>query len=189
MASSSSNIKQSCVKCDKGGGIAICSGCQQQFCVKHFIEHRQELATQMDHVGQQHDLLQRDLTTENIEHPLLSRIDDWEQTSIQKIRKAAEEARLNLRKHLDNTNLDNIKNQLKTSLDQLTKDFQSSRETDDYTEIELKKWIEQLEELRRQLEKPSTIEMIDDDSTPSMIRLIQFKEHHTTSKFIIIRKR
>lgn len=64
MASSILNVKQLCIKCDKGGGITICSGCQNQFCVKHFIEHRQEFAVQMDHIGQQHGQLRRDLSQE-----------------------------------------------------------------------------------------------------------------------------
>ena len=52
MAASLSNVKQPCIKCDKDGDIAVCSGCQQQFCIKHFIEHQQELTIQMDHIGQ-----------------------------------------------------------------------------------------------------------------------------------------
>lgn len=57
MASSSN--RQPCIKCPKGLGITTCGGCEQWFCTKHFTEHRRELGTEMEHVGQEHDLLQR----------------------------------------------------------------------------------------------------------------------------------
>jgi hypothetical protein len=167
-SSSSSNIKQSCVKCDKGGGIAICSGCQQQFCVKHFIEHRQELATQMDQIGQQHDLLRRDLSKEIPDHPLLARINTWEQESITKIQVAAEVARADLRQILDRT-----KTELKTMVDKLTSEFQSSQELDDYTEIDLEKWMKKLKELRATLETPVNGSILSDNFSQASIRLIK----------------
>ncbi|CAF2566185.1 unnamed protein product [Rotaria sp. Silwood2] len=168
MASSLLNVKQSCVKCDKGGGIAICSGCQQQFCVKHFIEHRQELATQMDHIGQQHDLLRRDLLKEISEHPLLSRIDTWEQESITKIQVAAEVARVDLRELIDRT-----KDELKTSVDKITSEIQSSQELDDYTEIDLKKWLNKLKEFQMRLETPVNIDILFNNHSQSSIDLIK----------------
>jgi hypothetical protein len=176
-------VKQPCIKCPKGAGITTCGGCQQWFCTRHFIEHRQELATQMDQIGQEHDLLQRDMIQENGEHPLLSRINDWEQTSIATIQEAAAQARIDLRKSINHT-----KNQVKTSLGQVTKQFESSRQSDDYTEMDLNKWIEQLAELRWMLETPSTIEIVDDDQTRPIIRRIQLKERQTTSKCSIVRK-
>ncbi|CAF1686194.1 unnamed protein product [Rotaria magnacalcarata] len=168
MASSLLNIKQSCIKCDKGGGIAICSGCQQQFCVKHFIEHRQELATQMDHVGQQHDVLRRDLSEEIVEHPLLIRINIWEQESITKIQVAAEVARVDLQQLVDQT-----KDELKTSVDKITSEIQLSQERDDYTEIDLKKWSNKLKEFRTLLETPVNIDILFDNHSQSSIDLIK----------------
>jgi hypothetical protein len=69
----------------------------------------------------------------------LSHIHDWEQKSIDRIKIAAEVARMDLRKYLDH-----IKNQTKISLSQVTNNLQSSRQDDDYTETELEKWIKQL---------------------------------------------
>jgi hypothetical protein len=168
MASSSSNVKQSCVKCEKGGGIAICSGCQQQFCVKHFIEHRQEMAIRMDQIGQEHDLLRRDLSKEIPEHPLIARINTWEQESITKIQVTAEVARADLRQLLDRTN-----NELKISVDKITSELQSSQELDDYTEIELDKWMKKLKELRTVLETPVNSEILFENHSQSSIYLIK----------------
>jgi hypothetical protein len=174
----STSVRQPCIKCGKGLGITTCGGCQEWFCTKHFVEHRQELATQMDHVGQEHDLLQRDLDQENITHPLLACINEWEKKSIKKIKAAAEKARVNLRKYLGGT-----KNQVKISLCQVNNDLQSSRESDDYTEVELEKWIKQLKQLRTMLEKPSTIEILGEDQTQSVIRLIQLKENQSMCEY------
>ncbi|CAF0848653.1 unnamed protein product [Rotaria sp. Silwood1] len=168
MASSLSNVKQSCVKCDKGGGIAICSGCQQQFCVKHFVEHRQDLAIQMDNIGQQHDLLRRDLLKESSEYPFLTRIDIWEQESITKIQVAAEVARVDLRELIDRT-----KNELKVSIDKMTSEIQSSQESDDYTEIDLKKWLHKLQEFQMKLETPVNVDILLDNHSQTSIDLIR----------------
>lgn len=107
--------RKPCIKCDKGLGVTTCGGCQQWFCTKHFVDHRQELATQMDYIGHEHDLFQRDLIQENFTHPLLTRINEWEQISIKRIVTVAEEARKELSKYFDYN-----KEQLKTSLNQLT---------------------------------------------------------------------
>jgi hypothetical protein len=170
-------IKQSCVKCDKGGGIAICSGCQQQFCVKHFIEHRQELATQMDQIGQEHDHLRRDLSKEIPDHPLLNRIDTWEQESITKIQVTAEVARADLRQLLDRT-----KNELKISVDKFTGELQSSQELEDYTEIDLEKWMKKLKEFRRLFETPINEGILSDNPAQASIRLIKINtQSHASS--------
>ncbi|CAF2498712.1 unnamed protein product [Rotaria sp. Silwood2] len=175
MASSVS--KQPCKKCCKSGGIATCGGCEQWFCGKHFNEHRQELALEIDNIEQEHNLLQRDLFEENATNSLLSQIDDWEHKSIKKIQAAAEKARMDLRKYLDHS-----KQQLKTSLYELAKELQSGRESDDYTEMDLKKWMGQLKELREMLQNPSTIDIIDDNQANSNIRLIGVKQYQTTNK-------
>src|ERR1700722_14289736 len=101
--------EQPCTKCSKGRAVIMCAGCQLYLCGKHFVEHRQELAIQMDNVGHEHDLLRRDLTRENGEHPLLSRINEWERQAITKIQVTAEATRADVYQWIDLT-----KNQLKT---------------------------------------------------------------------------
>ena len=176
MASSVTN-KQPCVKCDKGGGVATCGGCQQWFCAKHFNEHRQELGAEMDHLGEEHDLLQRDLSQNDNVQDLLSCVSDWEQKSIQKIQAAAEQARMDIQKHLDYN-----KQQMQISLGRMTDELRSSRQSDDYTEIDLKKWLERIKELREMLDKPSSVRIIDDNDLQSTIHLIQVKQTDTMNR-------
>jgi BMFP domain-containing protein YqiC len=52
----------------------------------------------MDIIGQEHDLLQRDLNKKMNSHSLLSRIDEWERESINKIQQVAKQARIDLEK-------------------------------------------------------------------------------------------
>ena len=168
--------KKTCAKCNKGAGIAMCHGCEQSFCTKHFIEHRQELSLQMDNVGQEHDVLCRDLTNEQGTHPLLDRINQWEQESIIKIQVAAEMTRADLQQLLKKA-----KSNLKTSVTKMTEELQSSRESDDYTEVDIKKWTNQLQELRKMLESPLTISINYEYDSRSVIRLIKVSNEQSSS--------
>ncbi|CAF0939176.1 unnamed protein product [Rotaria sp. Silwood1] len=160
--------KKPCAKCSKGSGVTTCDGCQQSFCTKHFVEHRHELSQQMNNITQEHGLLRRDLSKESPKHPLLNRIDTWERESISKIQAAAETARVDLRQLLDRT-----QNDLKTSVEKLTNELNSCQQSDDFTENDLKRWSEQLKELRKNLDTPSAIFIVNDDDMKSSIRLIR----------------
>ncbi|CAF0939854.1 unnamed protein product [Rotaria sordida] len=160
--------KKPCAKCSKGSGVTTCDGCQQSFCTKHFVEHRHELSQQMTNINQEHDLFRRDLSKENSKHSFLNRIDIWERESINKIQAAAETARTDLQQLLDRT-----KNDLKISIEKLTNELNSCQQSDDFTENDLKRWNEQLKELRKNLDIPSTIFIVNDDDMKSSIHLIR----------------
>ena len=167
--------KQPCFKCHKSGGIATCGGCQRWFCGTHFIEHRHELAVTIDGIGQEHDLLQRDIIQENRAQSLLSHIDDWEQKSIKKVQDVAEKARNDVRESTEHS-----KQRLQATLRHVTEQLQSSRVLDDYTEVDLDKWIEQLKEIRQLLEKTLPMEISEDDSTQLIICRIHVKQSLAT---------
>ena len=147
------------MKCSKGLAITSCAGCQQWLCLKHFNEHRDHLTQEMDSLGQQHDHLHQDLISDNDhQHVTITRINKWEEKSIQTIRKVAEQARHGVHEYLQVT-----KNRLKISLNDIAKELQISKDDNDYTELELNKWFEQLKSLRQHLENPSTITIMNDD--------------------------
>ena len=171
-------VKKPCAKCSKGAAVATCDGCQQSLCIKHFNEHRQELSNNIENVGQEHDLLQRDLNQQNAEHPLLLQINTWERESIAKIQVAAEAARADLQNLLDRSN-----KELKKSVTIITNELQSCREADDYTEIDINKWTEQLQAIRKTLESPSAIVLHENQISESIIRLISVhdqQQHRST---------
>ena len=121
----------------------------------------------MDGISQDHDLLRRGMLREPTKHPALARIDTWERESLSRIREAAEVARTELRQLLDRTT---------TSMEKMTDELELRRQSDDFTENDLKRWMEQLKELRKKLEYPSAITTTNDDDTQSCIRLIRISD-------------
>lgn len=173
-------VKKACVQCLKGGGIISCDGCQQSYCIKHIMEHRQELAVKLDNIGQEHDIFRRDLTQEDVTHPLLLRIDEWEREALNKIQITAEVARADLRQLMTE-----IKNRLNQSVDKVSNEMQVCRQQDDYTEIDLQRWTEQLQELRRLFEIQMNFQLINDSNSAESIHMIKIGEQNSPSSVII----
>ena len=164
-------VKKPCSKCSNDVGVATCDGCQQSLCVKHFIEHRDELSRRIQDIGREHDFLQGDLNKKNVEHPLFFQINTWERDSINKIKSAAEVARADLRELLDRS-----KTELKESFNNLTNELQSCLETHGYTEIDINKWTEELQAFRATLESPPIIRVDENATSESMIRMIRVRD-------------
>ncbi|CAF3468474.1 unnamed protein product [Rotaria sp. Silwood2] len=157
MSASASNKKQ-CVLCNKSGGIMICEGCQQAFCGKHVIEHRQTLSGQLDNIMQEHDLLQQELAQPSLKkNPLLKKIDKWEKDSIAKIQVAAETARKTLQELLEQS-----KERLSKTCRDITENLRASQEADDFSENDLQRWKKQLKELQLEITSPSSAKLILD---------------------------
>ncbi|UJR30776.1 hypothetical protein I4U23_018296 [Adineta vaga] len=169
----SSNLKKPCAKCNKNISILTCDGCQQSFCAKHINDHRQDLSVEMDNIGQEYDLLRRDLLREDNDHHhlLFNRIHVWEQESMLRIQQIAQQARFDLRQHLDKN-----KSQISSICNKLTEELHSSRESGDYTEIDFHLWIERLRELRKMLENPPIIEISEDENLSTSIRMIKVRD-------------
>ena len=162
MANASVEGNPLCIKCgNKGGGIFMCHGCGQSFCWKHAGEHRQDLSRQIDIIGQDHNLIQREMSESSTDHPLFHQIDQWEKKSIAQIQKSALSARLDLQKKLQE-----LKDQLQESLTNISRELSQSREKENFFEIHLTQWNERLEKIRQQLKKPLEIQMISNDQTP-----------------------
>jgi GTPase involved in cell partitioning and DNA repair len=173
------NPTNPCVNCAKGvGQVTSCDGCHRWFCTKHLLEHRQELSQEMDQLMQQHDQFQHDLT-ENDRHPLITRINLWEEKSIQRIRsEVAHEAREKWQQPLDQ-----VKMIAQRSLNGMTKALRRTRDTEDSTEINLRNWTNHLKELREQLDRPSTIRLAHDrGAMPTKIPLIRLQMERIKSE-------
>jgi hypothetical protein len=167
--------QKQCVMCNKSGGIMTCDGCQQTFCGKHVIEHRQQLTNQLDGIMQEHDLLQQELTQPSDEHLLLQTIDKWERESITKINVAAEAARADLRQTIEKS-----KQQLSKAYHDIAVNLRSSREADDFSEYNLSQWLQQLEELKLQTKSSSSVQVIEDER--SVIHLITIQDNGFAKK-------
>ena len=167
---SSALINQICAKCKKNAATAMCYGCDQSFCTKHFLEHREQLGQQLDSIGQEYEHLSRELSKESSRHPLFTRIDQWEKETFARIQAAAETARQDLRQYLAQTNSNLI-----NSLKKIKETLQTSQQTDNFTELNIVKWNEQLKELREMRENNSSIYLENEGEFHSTIHLIKVR--------------
>jgi hypothetical protein len=116
----------------------------------------------------------------NIEQPFLVRINTWEERSIDRICAVANEARTDLKRALDR-----VKKENNTSISQVADQLKISCRSEDYTEIDLKSWMDQLESLKQRLLNQTQIELYGDthdDTDASIIRLIELKFFQGRSK-------
>jgi hypothetical protein len=167
MATSINKIR--CATCDKEKATLRCGGCLKEFCHKDLADHRQELHKQLDEIEVNRDLLRLSLN-EQIEEPnnhiLIQQIDEWEHNSIKKIQETAEEARQTVLK-----NSNGYIYQIETKLNRLTDQLRQSRYEDDFNEINLRLFQEELKELTNELTKPSNIS-IREDLTPFISKIL-----------------
>ncbi|CAF1139266.1 unnamed protein product [Rotaria sordida] len=174
MATSTTNDLR-CTTCGKAAATFMCRGCLKDFCMRHASEHRQELAKQMDEdVISFHDQLRQNFDEQmkkSPDHSLMKQIDEWERNSIEKIRQTANDARQQLLNIIDK-HMDKLKNDLEC----LTQELKKARDDDNFFENDLNKWITTLNELKKDLITPQTINVHYDNDTTSFISKIIINE-------------
>lgn len=148
----------------------MCNGCTRSFCTKHFVEHRQELSQQMDEIVQEHDLLRQGMDSQRNGELLLKQIDQWEEKTIEQIQTHANRVRLDLRQLFEQKH-----NQLQIPVNKLTEELRSCRESDDYTELDMKQWTQKIKTLRQMTERSFSIHTQDDNTPTSVIPLIRIR--------------
>ncbi|CAF1176808.1 unnamed protein product [Adineta ricciae] len=154
--------KRSCATCKKLAGVFTCRGCEEDFCRIHANEHRQDLDRQIDELSIDHDQLQQNLIQHfdaKCQTLLFKQIDQWEQSSIEKIHQFADETRNEI-KQICSEQETNLAERLKT----LTDDIKQSREDDNFFETEIREWKTKLNELKDDLIncRAVSIQPIDD---------------------------
>jgi chromosome segregation ATPase len=161
--------KGRCALCSKENAIMKCQGCSQTFCYNHMADHRQQLNKQLEDVEMTCDLIRETLTeqrTDSQKHPLMQKINQWEQESIAKIRKTAEEARQLLVKHT----IGRIA-EIEVKLSKLTNQIRQNREDNDFFETDLRELKESLTKLKDKLPLKSSSIAVREDSTPFVSRI------------------
>jgi len=184
--------KTRCVMCGKEKATLKCGGCSRDFCYNHWDIHRQELNKQLDEIELNRDLFRQSLT-QHVEQPnnntLMQQIDQWEQNSIEIIQQTAEQARQILIK-----NTKRYIHEIEIKLNKVTNQLRESRDEDDFNEINLCQFQEELNRLTEALNKPSTVS-IREDSTPFINKIsVEISDKDSTFipdgknyKFIIIK--
>lgn len=167
-------MTQKCIKCKKLGRLFTCHGCQQIFCDEHIDEHRQELAYKLREINQEYHNFEEN----HFIQPCLNEINQWEHKSIKLIQKTAEIARDDLLKLSKQ-----IQNRLKISLEKIHSDIQTYQQSKEYTEINLNRWTEQLEQLRQtyRISLNDTL-VYDQQSSIRLIKIIDKNQSFTTGE-------
>ncbi|CAF2517150.1 unnamed protein product [Rotaria sp. Silwood2] len=148
----------------KQTAAALCEGCSQALCTKHFIDHRRLLSEEIDVIISEYNQFQNTFNeqTTNIDlHPLVKQINAWEKESIDKIQQKAQELRQEL---LQQTTIDFEK--LSKKLQHLSEQLKEGREHDSFVETDLCDWKKSLEDLKSNLILPSTFCISQDDGIP-----------------------
>jgi hypothetical protein len=154
--------------CGKVDGSVTCRGCEKHFCNQHAVEHRQELGKQLDELTLDHNLFRENLikqTPESQPYSLMKQIDEWEQQSIDKIRRTAHDARKRLQIAINEHTT-----KITKDLAKISGELHAAREDDDFFETDLEQWMKKLDELRNDLTQLPSIEI--DQGNSGIISLI-----------------
>ena len=166
-----SMVKQSvCKACNETSGVFFCQGCEKDFCTIHAEEHRQELSKQLDTVILEHDQLKQNIVeySEKFnQHPLMKEIDQWEMESIDKIRKAADDARKELFAVVDDRRTKIIE-----GMKGLEQDLSTAQSEDSFVETNLQEWMERLRKWATDLNTSSSINIQQEKNNMPFIRKI-----------------
>lgn len=158
-------VKKACATCHRHGAVLICDGCQQSFCGKHVIDHRLDLTKQWADLTEECHRLQQD--TDRIpsnEDPLLQRIDQWENESIRQVQQAAEAARTSLELLRYESS-----QRVRTALTEISTTLETSREAEDFSEIDLDYWRKQLQQLKTEMITPANVKIVNDQCPPKSL--------------------
>jgi hypothetical protein len=147
-------------QCANGNGCkqmaaALCEGCSQALCTKHFIDHRRFLGEEMNVIISEHDQLQHAInqqTTNLDSHSLMKKINEWEKESIAKIQQKAKELRQEFHQFTTD-HFSEITKQLRYLSEKLTE----GREYDSFVETDLQDWKKSLDKLKENVVSPSTL--------------------------------
>jgi hypothetical protein len=106
-------------------------------------------------------------------HPLMKQIDEWEQQSINKIHRAADDAR----KQLRNT-INEHTTKLTEALTNIADELRKGREDDNFFETDLKQWMDKLDQLKKDLAHPTNIKIRQEDNNviPKIIEVFPANE-------------
>ncbi|CAF1077948.1 unnamed protein product [Adineta ricciae] len=143
--------KIACSSCKKTTAGYICRGCWESFCFEHLTEHRQKLSQQLDETELDRDQFQQNIQDkkQNLQNDaLVKEINEWEQKSIVTIKQTAEECRRAVHSYIDSVEYQFI---------EFTEELKQIRKHNEFNEIDLNQLKDKLQELNKELMRPSTI--------------------------------
>ncbi|CAF1636499.1 unnamed protein product [Adineta ricciae] len=161
--SMSSTAKTNCRQCAPKPVTAItsCKGCSEDFCRKHFNEHRDQLSNQLHAVINQHDNILQGLQQQAASgtntsrsqraNQLLQQVEQWKTNAIQQVMRVAKDATDNIER-LFNTEIQLQELRERTRI--ITKELRHQEESDSFVETDIQRWTKQLEEIKIDATRP-----------------------------------
>ena len=177
-----------CCTCSKEAGACICAGCLQRFCWKDFQRHRQIQEGQLEKIENDHDLFRQmliDQMQNSNNHPLIERVNRWEEDSINQIHQRADQCRQDLIQHVNK-----CINEIDVQLSHLAQQLKECREGKNFNEIDLNQLREDINKLNNAFENPPTISIEEEPTTwIKKISVIVPVEKGNSGRFCLTRSR
>ncbi|CAF1096436.1 unnamed protein product [Didymodactylos carnosus] len=126
------------------------------------MEHRQQLSLEFDFIANEYNLLrsQQSLAFNiNETDVLLNQIDTWEAETFQKVAMVADNARNKVRLLFHE-----IEEDMNHQLQKISIELRTAKDTEDYAEVKLEQWKNQLKELKEKLDQLHELILVDTTS-------------------------
>ncbi len=188
----SATASRQCAKCKDNIGSFNCEGCKEIFCIKHCMEHRQELGNKFEQLMTEHnDIIQqiqeKEPQNESSKTNLLDRIDQWENTMIKKVHERAEQIRQRFTELINNENKLVVDN-----MQALTDEIRRRHEKQDFLEHDIERIRGSINQIQIAINKSiqlSDIELyVEPENIIDWERLIYVKEKLPTTSSSAINK-
>ncbi|CAF1434105.1 unnamed protein product [Adineta steineri] len=148
-----------------------CNGCGQIFCLTHLIDHQHSIDEQMNDLKKSYQDL-KSTWKDNHYQEYFHQIDQWKNKSIEKIQNNAVVAKANLEKLIQQS-----KDYYNTFIDKISEQIEKSKETKNFSEIQIKQWKQQLNNLQLEYQEHFYIQ-IEDFEQISLIKITQKRKQH-----------
>ena len=149
-----------CFTCNEEKITYSCDRCSRRFCLSHSQEHQKMVNEQLDEITNKHDQLKQTII-EHQQNPtnssLIEQIDQWEKTSIETIKRTAQECRQVVP---DQTR--RVIDDIEKKLGQFTSQLKHVQEENEFNEIDLQRLINKLTEMTQELTEPFKIAIRED---------------------------
>ncbi len=149
-----------CHTCKKETGAMHCIGCDAYFCTKDFRGHREILFSKMDGLVEKRNDLQAKINDtaqkSNSRSPLITRIDKWEETTIEKVKQAADRARQDVCQLLNSKRM-----KITTNFKTFSEELVHLKETENFVEHDLTRLKQKIDNFYQDLQQIMQPPMID----------------------------
>jgi predicted nucleic acid-binding Zn-ribbon protein len=162
------------------------------FCAKHCMEHRQELCNRFEQVMTEYnDILQqiqdKQPQNESLKKDLFDRVDQWENSMIEKVHETGEQIRQQLTELINNENI-----LVSNNIQALTDEIRKRHEKEDFLEDDIERIRTSINQVQLEIDKrtePSNIKLyVEPDPQISLEHLIYVEDKPLRTSFSVINK-